>query len=137
MPLLPGAKGDTGAIGPQGDKGDTGATGPQGPIGPQGGKGVTGITGAAGAAGSPGISGIEYVTASVDIGINTADSAIAMCTGTKKVIGGGFAAQGDIDVHYSQPFPINTGWMATGNRPALSLPGPTSLTAYAICANVS
>jgi len=70
----------------------------------------------------------------VDVGSNTAESAIASCTGTKHVIGGGFSAERDIDVHYSQPFLSNTAWMVTGNRP-ISLPGPATLTAYAICAN--
>ena len=126
-----GATGDKGAIGPsgpQGLKGDTGATGATGPTG------ATGQTGATGPTGGSGLSGVEYITAQVDVGSNTAESAIASCTGTKHVIGGGFSAERDIDVHYSQPFLSNTAWMVTGNRP-ISLPGPATLTAYAICAN--
>ena len=60
-----------------------------------------------------------------------------MCTGTKHVIGGGFSAERDIDVHISVPFLSNNAWMVTGNRPTFSLPGPATLTAYAICANVN
>lgn len=135
-----GATGPAGANGTQGLTGDTGATGPPGPAGATGqpgAKGDTGNPGPTGPTGSSGLSGVEYVTAHVDIGINVTDSAIAMCTGTKHVIGGGFSAQRDIDVHYSQPFLSNNAWMVTGNRPQVSLPGPATLTAYAICANTN
>ena len=144
-----GPKGETGATGPQGVKGETGDTGPTGATGatgtagatgqtgPSGQNGATGPTGPTGAQGSSGLSGVEYVEASVQVGANSADSAIAHCTGTKHVIGGGFAAPGDIDVHFSQPFLSNTAWMVTGNRPFVTLPGPPTMTAYAICANTN
>ncbi len=144
-----GLKGETGATGPQGVKGDTGDTGPTGATGATGPAGATGQTGPSGqtgaqgpagptgAQGSSGLSGVEYVEASVQVGANSADSAIAHCTGTKHVIGGGFAAPGDIDVHFSQPFLSNTAWMVTGDRPFVTLPGPPTMTAYAICANTN
>mgnify|MGYP001795490394 CR=1 FL=1 len=50
--------------------------------------------------------------------------------------GGGYSAPGDLDVHFS--FPIGTNiWSVTGNRPVISLPGPPTLTAFAICANTN
>lgn len=140
---LKGDTGATGATGPQGVKGDTGsagATGATGATGPAGATGQTGATGPAGptgAQGASGLSGVEYVEDSVQVGANSADSAIAHCTGTKHVIGGGFSAPGDIDVHFSQPFLSNTAWMVTGNRPFVTLPGPPTMTAYAICANTN
>ena len=144
-----GLKGETGATGPQGVKGDTGDTGPTGATGATGPAGATGQTGPSGqtgaqgpagptgAQGSSGLSGVEYVEAPVQVGANSADSAIAHCTGTKHVIGGGFSAPGDIDVHFSQPFLSNTAWMVTGDRPFVTLPGPPTMTAYAICANTN
>jgi hypothetical protein len=142
----PGPTGPTGPTGPAGGgtgAGTTGATGPTGPTGPAGAAsqvtGPTGPKGAIGTAGPAGLSGWERISSST--GTNqTRDKIIDLsCTGTKRVLGGGYeynitSASNQIRVVRNNPI-TDTAWRvaATDDNPSTNW----ELVAWAICANVS
>jgi len=131
-----------GQQGPKGDKGEPGARGPAGPKGDPGPNGLAGPAGPQGPAGPSGISAWQYVVsqgstlAPGEFSRNTAN-----CPSGKKVLGGGAATAGNVQVAWSRivlsaPNDPGTGWMAAVTSEA---PGSASITwfAWAICANVT
>ncbi len=138
-----GEKGETGAQGEKGDTGDKGDTGPQGDIGPQGPQGDKGDTGPQGEKGDPGpqgepgaaggFAGVTVTTAQGSwSGGQQAQSVTATCPAGHLVVSGGF----DIDSN-------NASWVVTSSRPssngwtvAAAGAGSTTVTAYAVCAEI-
>ena len=143
-----GAKGETGAggvAGPQGSKGDTGAPGATGATGAQG------ATGQTGAEGPPGISGLERVAAT-SASNSTGKSVTARCPAGKRVIGTGagiggshrlsgdlssFVADVVIDQIYPSPENVVPGYVSATAYEEEEVSLAWSVTAYALCANVS
>jgi hypothetical protein len=124
-----GDKGDTGATGPKGDKGDTGATGIPGNPGAKGDKGDTGDTGV------PGLSDVQIVTMTLPSATGPKYLKV-ICPYPKKVIGGGQSTNSGYNGTVLQGFPdTSVSWIARGSNPDAAV--SWSLTAYAICANVT
>ena len=113
-------------MGPQGPAGNDGLDGATGPMGPQGPQGPTGLA------------GIEYVTEVIDVleSANTTD--YALCSGTKKVLGGGFILPPGNGVKTMQSVPTATGdgWTVEINDDGTDTL-PRTFTIYAICANLA
>jgi len=135
-PGAPGAPGDTGApgaTGAPGVKGDTGAPGATGATGVPGAVGPAGAVGPVGATGATGLAALEYrtVTFAADGGV---DSGTALCTGSKKVLGGGFSSSVNDGltpyVDASRPNATGTGWFVSASRYANNT---STMTVYAIC----
>jgi len=146
LPGPKGDKGDPGAVGPQGPKGDKGETGSQGPQGIQGAKGDQGIQGEkgdTGPQGPSGVSGYEIVAVTGTLPGFGFGEAEARCPEGKKAIGGGYRSIPHVNV-VSAPGrkgqflgnvdPDGSGWYAVSYNGGAS---NGTITAYAICANVS
>jgi hypothetical protein len=105
--------------------GVAGEEGPEGPIGPKGDPGPQG---------EPGLSGLTVETATTAYDTAVEKGLFVPCPPGTKVIGGGHAAQGGIDIQQSAPIGLD-GWQASGNNQL----GVTlwEMTVYAICANVA
>lgn len=130
-----GATGLTGAAGAAGPTGDTGATGNTGAAGPAGPAGPAGATGATGAAGTTATSGYVQVTGNTASNATTPKTLTITCTGTTKVIGGGFTVteSGDsFNVIQNGPS-SSTVWTVTIDRTFGS--GNFSVSGVAICMN--
>jgi len=123
-------------MGPAGPEGEVG---PVGPVGPKGDTGATGDTGPQGPAGPSGITGWEMRTGEplfVDTSATIIEVSVS-CTGSKKVLGGGFLCQQDFRIIESGPLADGNGWVVT----AKYLGGTSELDlfcqAFAICAEVN
>jgi hypothetical protein len=112
--------------GPEGPRGPTGPTGPSGAVGPQGPRGFTGPTG------PPGLSGVQYVNQVITLSRRSQRTVIALCTGGRHVISGGFWQQADIEVWENHPNNARNGWVVSGfnNEWFYS----RTLEAFAVCA---
>ena len=115
--------------GPKGDKGDPGAPGAAGA------PGVAGAKGDKGDQGLPGLSGVQITFNASPAGPDGRAVSV-VCPYGKKVIGGGQKSSEDYGGAAVTGFPdTDHSWFARGFDPN---PGVTwTLTAYAICANVS
>lgn len=102
-----------------------GAVGPQGPQGP---------------AGPAGISDYEIKLISISFN-DRIRSAVAVCTGLKKVLGGGgdgFIAPGPVTLIQSSPYNVDQGWICQFENGAFGNPDIiVNANCYAICANVN
>jgi len=121
-------------------EGDSGPTGPEGPAGSQG------PIGSQGPGGPPGVSNLGIVSASATIpGATPSDTIPGQiqltvrvdCPTGKKIMGGGYSSTGDrpdaVQVYRSFPSD-DASWSITANN---SYVGPSTITAFAICAVVS
>jgi len=108
----------------KGDKGDPGPQGPPGPPGPQG---------------PPGITGWEMRTGEVVTGDTVLDNIIeasVVCTGTKKLLGGGYFCSADYRIFKSSPLQGGDGWQVTAIYSKTFTENP-SCQAFAICADIN
>jgi hypothetical protein len=137
--------------GAQGAAGPAGPTGPKGNTGPPGADGQPGQDGQDGGQGLPGVSGLDRVFATSVTDSNSGKSATAVCPGDKRVLGGGGAITGGavgvagsvkqlVDIERINPsdettVPGNVFVAANEADPGTTL--NWSVTAYAVCANVS
>jgi hypothetical protein len=127
-----GIQGATGAQGIQGVKGDTGDPGTDGTNGTDG---VDGTDGTNGTNGTNGVSGYENVFASYIVASQVGVNGAASCPAGKKVLGGGFDADG-LNVSASSPYSNGLGWywyVSAYNPNATT----RTLTVFAVCATVS
>jgi Collagen triple helix repeat (20 copies) len=120
-------KGNRGPAGPVGPRGATGAAGPAGPAGPAGAQGAQGIQGIQGVPGPPGLSGVEYVD---EVGEG---SATATCPAGKFVIAGGGVTATEETFIWLNRAVGNTAWAVAADGPG----APASVSAFAVCANLS
>lgn len=130
--------GPPGAIGPTGPAGSVAGSGPIGPTGPAGPAGPISLTGATGATGSAGICGWEVVTTTPSPLAEFA-TAIAMCPGGKRVLGGGYQFvswnSGFIGLVTSNTALLGDRWYVTVEN--VGTPGSgVQIVVTAICANV-
>jgi len=119
-----GSRGPTGGTGPTGSRGPTGGTGPKGPTGgtgpkgPTGGtgpKGPTGGTGPTGPPGANGVSGYDIVSTSVTLANGLSATAVSVCPGGKKIVGGGWSANSilsGVTMVQSGPSADGSAWIA-------------------------
>jgi hypothetical protein len=121
---------DTGPVrgpeGPQGETGPQGAPGPEGPVGPVGPAGADG-----------GLAGYEIVTGSaVVLTGGEVGSATASCPTGKAAVGGGVSVA-DPSVAglmvESRPLALGSGWSVSVFNDSA---GDTTITPYAVCANL-
>ena len=122
-----------------------GAQGPPGPPGPKGDTGATGASGTNGTNGTngaPGVSGYEVVQQTFSTTATTAQepTVTAECSTGKSVLGGGWSATAigayDSEPHATQDQPLSgspDAWRVTVDYDPTD---DSSVTAYAICANV-
>ncbi|WP_235734637.1 collagen-like protein [Nocardioides alcanivorans] len=162
--LAPGIKKKLNTAGPAGPKGEAGAQGPQGDAGAQG---PQGAAGAPGSAGAPGVSGYEIVRTMVAVSPESNGKALAVCPGSKRVLGGGghwqygtapnVSALNSTWVTITNSGPRQAVWIPVGSGGSWSEVAPSGnngnswlvagrnsedsdtyqITAWAICANVS
>jgi hypothetical protein len=121
--------------GDKGDKGDTGSQGPQGVAGPVGPTGAKGDTGNQGPAFTPTIERRYSDENTVDE--NSTESTSVSCTGTKKVIGGGYQHTGgtfsNMTVLSSSAL-TDTVWTVKVNAAYIAYAnGNVKIKAYVIC----
>jgi hypothetical protein len=125
-----GDKGDQGIQGEKGDKGDQGIQGDKGDQGDQGDKGIQGI---------PGLSSWERTslpcTTTGGGGSANSVTCTVICTGTKKVLGGGVDNRNSTwEVKNTYPV-TDTSWTASLTRSSGS--SGADSTVYALCANTN
>lgn len=137
----PGPKGE------KGDKGDTGAQGIQGLPGNDGAPGLSGTNGTNGTNGAPGLPGppgpagisewekvVSQPSRELIPETNLIEASVN-CTGSKKVLGGGFLCSENLQIIESSPLDIGNGWQVTATLIG-SLSERQFCQAFAICAEV-
>ena len=141
--------GGGGATGPTGPTGPTGATGATGATGDPGAPGATGATGATGAAGASDYLRVTGTPSASNA--TTPKTAVADCTGGRKVLGGGYDIVvtdgpdggttldniGEINVVINRASDDDTWTVTAAVDNAGDMDDNWALTAYAVCATMN
>jgi hypothetical protein len=96
-----------------------------------------GATGPTGTTGTPGLGGLQTVSTETIVASDAIATLRAECPAEKKVVSGGYEAEGDGSQFVTawQSFPVTPNAWAVAVRNGYI--GPLRVTAFALCANVS